>query len=229
MGKLMRDAQGVVFLTEANVGAGLGGAMIGTGIIIVRTENHTNEWSPPIAVGTGGLCIGPQFGLSKIDHVIILPKTEHVKAFLGKGQLSMKGNVEAVIANVGRGANLGVGVSDRWNTAPIMSYSFNVKGLFGGVSVGGSVLVPRNDCNADFCGHSVDLKKIANGEVEAPLLNDDYKKIIELLGVHQAMMTSTMEQQSNPWSEGNYVNKEYIAMDEGTDDQFDYRAFDSTQ
>jgi len=227
--KLMRDAKGVVFLTEANVGAGLGGAMVGTGIIIVRSDTDPSRWSPPIAVGTGGFSFGPQFGLSKIDHVIILPKAEHVKAFLGKGQLSMKGSVEAVIANIGRDANVGVGVSDRGDTAPIMSYSFGVKGLYGGVTVGGSVLVPRNDCNAAFYGHSVNLHQIANGQVEAPLLNDDYKKIIKLLGVHQAMMTSA--EHSAQWSdEGNQgIYKEYLPMGDGTEDQFQYRAFDSTQ
>ena len=141
----------------------------------------------------------------------------------------MKGSVEAVIANIGRDANFGVGVSDRLDTAPIMSYSFGVKGLFGGVSLGGCVLAPRNDCNAAFYGQSVDLHKIASGQVEAPLLNDDYTRIIKLLGVHQAMMTSTnQEEDSNSWTEGN-VNQEYIPMDDGTDEQFQYRAFDSTQ
>ena len=144
----------------------------------------------------------------------------------------MKGNVEAVIANIGRDANLGVGVNERWDTAPILSYSFGVKGLFGGVSLSGSVLAPRNDCNAAFYGQGVDLHKIASGQVEAPLLNDDYTRIIKLLGVHQAMMASTNqeEQDRNPWTgtEGN-VNREYIPMDDGADAQFQYRAFDSTK
>eukprot|EP00487_Bulimina_marginata_P013044 TRINITY_DN9737_c0_g1_i1.p1 TRINITY_DN9737_c0_g1~~TRINITY_DN9737_c0_g1_i1.p1 ORF type:complete len:146 (-),score=16.25 TRINITY_DN9737_c0_g1_i1:46-483(-) len=42
-------------------------------------------------------------------------------------------------------------------------------------------LVPRNDCNAAFYGKNVELVQITKGEIEAPALNEDYKRIIELL------------------------------------------------
>lgn len=77
-----RDAYGIVFLTEVKVGALAGGKM-GTGIIITRIENKEDEWSAPIAIGTGGLSFGFQAGVSKVDHIIILPSPNHVKTFLG--------------------------------------------------------------------------------------------------------------------------------------------------
>eukprot|EP00483_Globobulimina_turgida_P012461 UN12484 len=164
--KLMRDAYGIVLLTEVKVGV-LAGGKIGTGIIIVRIADKEDEWSAPIAIGTRGFSFGLQAGASKVDHIIILPSPNHVKTFLGKGQLQIKGNVEAAVANYGRDANVGVGVSNTGDTAPILSYSFGVKGLYGGVSIDGGVLVARNQCNATFYGKNIELKQISSGEVEA--------------------------------------------------------------
>ena len=72
-----------MFLSVIKAGVGIGGK-VGTGIIIVRIEGkENNEWSAPMAVGTGGLSVGFQFGASKCDHIVILPSPNHVKAFLG--------------------------------------------------------------------------------------------------------------------------------------------------
>mmetsp|Transcript_3983 Transcript_3983/g.3452 ORF Transcript_3983/g.3452 Transcript_3983/m.3452 type:complete len:311 (+) Transcript_3983:95-1027(+) len=184
--KLMRDAWGIVFLTEVKVGA-LAGGKVGTGILITRIENKEDEWSAPIAIGTGGFSFGFQAGVSKVDHIIILPSPNHVKTFLGKGQLQIKGNAEAAVATYGRDANVGVGVNDKGDAAPIMSYSFGVKGLYAGVSIDGACLVPRNKCNETFYGKQVTLQQITSGYVEAPKLNEDYQKIILLIGSNKAI------------------------------------------
>ena len=80
--KLIRDAYGIVLLTEVKAGLTIGGKM-GTGILIVRLENKELEWSAPIAVGTGGFSFGLHAGISKVDHIIFLPSPNHVKTFLG--------------------------------------------------------------------------------------------------------------------------------------------------
>jgi len=188
--KLMRDAWGIVFLTEVKVGA-LAGGKIGTGILITRIEDKEDEWSAPIAIGTGGFSFGFQAGVSKVDHIIILPSPNHVKAFLGKGQLQIKGNANAAVAMYGRDANVGVGVNDKGDAAPIMSYSFGVKGLYAGVSIDGACLVPRNKCNQQFYGKQVSLEQIINGSVEKPNLNENYKRIIELID-HNEMINGNV-------------------------------------
>jgi len=184
--KLWRDAWGIVFLSEVKAGFGIGGKA-GTGIIITRIEKQGNEWSAPMAVGTGGLSVGFQFGASKVDHIIILPSPNHVKAFLGQGQLHIKGNAEAVVLDVGRDANVGVGVSNKGDAAPIMSYSFGVKGLYGGVSIDGAVLVPRKQCNDAFYGESIEFDQLTSGSIPRPTDNEDYATIIKLLDINSAV------------------------------------------
>eukprot|EP01083_Nonionella_stella_P234260 824714_1 len=208
--KLMRDAYGIVLLTEVKVGV-LAGGKVGTGVIIARVEDKDNEWSAPIAIGTGGLSMGFQAGVSKVDHIIILPSLNHVKSFLGKRQFQIKGNAEAAVAKYGRDANVGVGLSDKGDAAPIISYSFGVKGLYAGVSVNGTVLAARNKCNAEFYGKAVELNQMTTGEIKAPLLNEDYQRIIELLNDNTLNGAHTMHYQQikegyvnkcNPWTEG---------------------------
>merc|ERR1719385_26640 len=184
--KLWRDAYGIVFLSEVKAGFGIGGKA-GTGIIIARVESENEEekdsWGPPAAVGTGGLTAGFQIGASKVDHIIILPSPNHIKAFLGKGQIKLGGNADAVVSNIGRAANVGVGVNNKGSAAPIMSYSFGVKGIYAGITLDGTVLVPRKDCNSLFYGKEVNLEEMIAGNVSAPD-NADYKDIVKLLEVN---------------------------------------------
>lgn len=180
--EMLINAEGIVFLTEAKAGF-MFGLKGGTGVIICRTS--TNQWSAPISIGTAGASFGFQAGLSKVDHIIILPSRNHVKTFLGKGQLQIKGNAEAAIAQYGRDLNLGVGIGNS-RAAPVVSYSFGVKGLYGGVSIDGTVLIPRNDCIQEFYGKKVSLDDIADGNIEAPSMNENYSRIVELLDLYTA-------------------------------------------
>merc|ERR1712048_1000657 len=191
--KLIRDAYGIVLLTECKAGLTVG-AKMGTGIIIVRLDNDSgSEWSAPIAVGTGGFSFGLQGGISKVDHIVFLPSPNHVRTFLGKGQFSVKGNAEAAVVSVGRDANVGVAVNDKMDAAPIMSYSFGVKGLYAGITLDVGGLFPRHECNANYYGYKVDLEQIANGQVNMKdKQSKDYERILfslnnsigHQLGVH---------------------------------------------
>jgi len=227
--KLWRDAWGIVFLSEIKAGFGIGGKA-GTGIFITRVSNaesaenansssSSNEWSAPMAVGTGGLSVGFQFGASKVDHIVILPSPNHCKAFLGDGQLHIKGNAEAVVLDVGRDANVGVGVSNRGDAAPIMSYSFGVRGLYGGVSIDGAVLIPRKQCNDAFYGESVDFAQLSSGQIAAPTQNGDYRKIIKLLAHHSAGPLTVDEGDLQPLSSKQSSDDEHESESEENDDE----------
>merc|ERR1712154_233117 len=127
---------------------------------------------------------GLHAGVSKVDHIIFLPSPNHVKTFLGKGQLSLKGTAEAAMIKVGRDANVGVAMSNKGDAAPIMSYSFGVKGLYAGITLDLNCLVPRNECNAKYYNYGMkcDLEFFANGDISMKdKENADYDRIIYLL------------------------------------------------
>lgn len=54
------------------------------------------------------------------------------------------------------------------NLAPIYSYSKS-KGLFAGVSLEGSVILTRNDANAEMYGRKVTAKELLSGEIPPPV------------------------------------------------------------
>jgi len=224
--KLMRYAYGIIFLTEVNVGILLGGGRVGTGVIITRLT--TNRWSAPIAVGNVAFSFGPQLGASKVDHVIMLPSPEALQSFLGKGQISIKGHTQLTLGTVGRDAQIGVGVSMEGKLAPIISYSIGAKGLYGGLSIGSVVLAPRSECNSAFYGYPVDIKDITSGHIEAPLLNEDYKRIADLLNVHQSSRNSSLHVGNDNLFMGAPAEMEnYHSMDHGQDPSSEYQQFDA--
>ena len=84
---------GIVFLTTIKGSFGWG-AEAGTGIVLYRLDNNNDNnnnnnndnnvnvrWSGPCAIGSGGLSFGLQFGVSKVDDIIMLPKKHHVRTF----------------------------------------------------------------------------------------------------------------------------------------------------
>ena len=150
----------------------------GSGIILIKKDN--NQWSAPCAVGIGGISFGFQGGISKVDHIIILSNDEQVNIFMGKGQLQLKTNAEASILKYGRQGNVGVNVGNK-QIKPVYSYSFGVKGLYGGVSLDGDILIVRSKCNKKFYGNKYDIKNILNGNVNMPNNNEYYNKIITYL------------------------------------------------
>ena len=97
--RILRKARGIAFITEVK-GGFLFGAKGGSGIIIARTDDISSSitvqktkfrpWSPPCAVGFAGLSAGFQAGITKIDHIIILPTQRHIDIFMSKGQLQLK-------------------------------------------------------------------------------------------------------------------------------------------
>jgi len=229
--KLMRYAYGIILLTEVNAGFLMGGGKVGTGIIVTRLT--TNRWSAPIAVGHAGLSFGPQLGASKVDHVIILPSPESLESFLGKGQISIKGNTQLTVGNIGRDAQVGVAVSVEGKLAPVTSYSFGAKGLYGGLSIGSIVLAPRTACNKAFYGYDINLKDITSGQIEAPLLNEDYKRIVELLNVHQKLNENHVinaVDDADPFMAAMDEQRErYSHLKPGDESAFEYQLFDATK
>ena len=103
----------------------------------------------------------------------------------------------------------------------MISYSFGVKGLYGGISLDGGVLLPRNACNANFYGKQTDLENIIKGNVEAPKLNEDYKKIISLINNNNVINSKDFNgiQNENSGYEGN-LNETEFGLNNSEYDQF---------
>lgn len=155
---VLRNARGLAIMTVTKAGFIVSGRG-GKGIVIARTGKG---WSGPSAIGTGGMGFGFQAGAQVSEIVIVLNTPAAVEAFTKDGDVTLGGNLSVTAGPVGRDAEARVGVQ-----SVMFSYSRS-QGVFGGLSVEGTVVATRKQDNAAYYGKPVEAKDILSGKVPAP-------------------------------------------------------------
>jgi lipid-binding SYLF domain-containing protein len=178
---------GIAFITIVEAGFVISGN-VGTGIVMSR-DTKDGSWSPPSALGISGIGWGFIMGASMKNIVYLIYDSQTMKSFSGDVGVKVGTQVESSIGNWGRTAeattmltNKGVGVDI------CLSYS---RGLFGGLSIEGALLMPRPKVNSKFYGKDVTPAEILfkKGSVTIPdgtLMPEVYAKLIALCDGHAA-------------------------------------------
>lgn len=163
---LLRHAQGLVFLTVLKGGLILG-PRIGTGLVVARLpETQGGGWSAPSALLTGGVMAGALVGLDVTDYVIVLTTREAVLSFAQSGQVSVGGELDITLGPVGRAGAADIFASQG---AYASAYAYaHTRGLYGGVSLEGTVIVARYEVNQAFYGRYVTPTDLLTGKVPRP-------------------------------------------------------------
>ncbi|KIJ45718.1 hypothetical protein M422DRAFT_29799 [Sphaerobolus stellatus SS14] len=151
-------------------------ARAGSGIVIAKLDD--GSWSAPSAMGTAGMGFGGQAGAEVTDFLIVLNSHSAVRSFMAAGSLTLGGNMSIAIGPLGRNGEATGAINNKGNVAAMYSYS-KTKGLFGGVSVEGSVIVERQDANAIAYGSAVTVKMLLSGVVVPPPWAEELIKTIE--------------------------------------------------
>jgi len=155
---VLRNARGLAILTVTKAGLIVSGRG-GKGIVIARTGKG---WSGPSAIGTGGMGFGFQAGAQVSEIVIVLNTPAAVQAFTKDGDVTLGGNLSITAGPIGRDAEARVGLQ-----SVMYSYSRS-QGVFGGLSVEGTVVATRKEDNAAYYGKPVQARDILAGKVPAP-------------------------------------------------------------
>ncbi|KAK4052196.1 hypothetical protein OIV83_002491 [Microbotryomycetes sp. JL201] len=161
---ILRKAKGFAFLTVAKAGF-IFSARAGSGVVIARLPDGT--WSAPSAIGTAGGGVGFQAGVEMAEFLIILNSRRAVASFMAAGSLTIGGNMSVAAGPLGRNVEGTGSLSTKGKVSAMYSYS-RTKGLFGGASIEGSVIVERSDANAKAYGYDVTAKQLLSGTVEVP-------------------------------------------------------------
>jgi SH3 domain-containing YSC84-like protein 1 len=134
-------------------GFGVGGSG-GRGPLLCRGgDNFKGKWSAPAMYSVGGASIGLQAGGSSSDFVLLLMDDKVVNQILnGKTKMGTDATAAA-----GPGATA-ASASD----VDILTYG-RAKGVFAGVSLGGSSVEPDNDANRRLYGKTVTATDIVRG------------------------------------------------------------------
>jgi lipid-binding SYLF domain-containing protein len=148
-------AKGVAIFTGFRAGMYLAGAG-GSGIVLARLPD--GNWSPPSAFTVRSGSIGLVYGVDVYDCVCVLNTQAAVDAY-AKPEI----NLAAVLA-LGAGP---VGMMSNMKEAKPVSIYTKSRGLYGGLTLDGTVIKARPDANANFFGANYTTARILRGEVPA--------------------------------------------------------------
>jgi SH3 domain-containing YSC84-like protein 1 len=145
---LIKEARGVFIAPQVLRGAFIIGASGGSGVFLARDEK-TRQWSEPAFYTIGGVSFGLQAG-GEASEVVLLVMTERgVSALLGSN-IKLGADASVAVGPVGAG----VAGATAALSADIISFS-RAKGLYGGISLDGSVVAVRDSWNSAYYGKSV--------------------------------------------------------------------------
>ncbi|PYH88360.1 DUF500-domain-containing protein [Aspergillus ellipticus CBS 707.79] len=171
--KILTGAKGLAILTVAKVGF-LGSVRIGSGVLVARRED--GSWSAPSAIVMVGGGFGGQIGVEVTDFVFILQNDLAVRTFAQLGSLTLGINVSLALGTLGRNGEIAGAVSIG-GAVGIVSYG-QTKGLFGGASVEGSVIVESRMAINKLYGRKVTARELLGGEVAPP---EEARELMQLL------------------------------------------------
>ena len=143
----------IVFPTMLKAGFFVG-ARYGKGIASVRAK-ETGEWGPPAFLFTTGGSFGFQFGAQAIDLILLVMSQRGLEGLLNE-QFTLGGDIAISTGPVGRHAEAS---ADVFMQGEIYSYSRS-KGLFGGVSLKGTIITSDSDANLTYYGHPYTSEEI---------------------------------------------------------------------
>ncbi|CCM01226.1 uncharacterized protein FIBRA_03274 [Fibroporia radiculosa] len=161
---VLQNAKGFAIFTIIKAGF-LFSARAGTGIVIARLDDGT--WSAPSAIGTAGVGVGGQAGAEMTDFLVVLNSRSAVRSFMSAGSLTLGGNLSIAVGPLGRNGEASGSLNTKGKMAAMYSYS-KTRGLFGGVSIEGSVIVERQDANAQAYRNDISVKTLLSGAVPPP-------------------------------------------------------------
>jgi SH3 domain-containing YSC84-like protein 1 len=162
---LLMKAPCVVIFPSVLKLAFIGGGSYGRGVMTCRTgQDFKGPWGAPSMMALEGGSFGFQAGAQATDFVLLLMKKRAASSVL-TSKVKLGADASAAAGPVGRTGEASLDVSMR---TEILSYSRS-RGLFAGVSLGGSTLRPDNRANQKLYGKRLDAKDIViKEEVNAP-------------------------------------------------------------
>lgn len=128
----------------------------GSGVVVARLDDGT--WSPPSAFSVRSGSVGLVYGVDVYDCVCVLNTQAAVDAYTNP-ELSLGSALVLAAGPVG-------GIANIQEVKPVWTYTKS-RGLYGGLTVDGTIIKERPTANAEFYGPNVTTTQILRGEVKA--------------------------------------------------------------
>ncbi|OQV05144.1 hypothetical protein CLAIMM_09930 [Cladophialophora immunda] len=156
--QVIANAKGLAIFSGFRAAMYLAGAG-GSGVVVARLPD--GSWSPPSAFSVRSGGFGVVYGVDVYDCVCVLNTSEAVDAYM-KSEMTLGAGASMAAGPIGGTADISTK-----EVNPIWTYTKS-RGLYGGLTVDGTVIKERPSVNAESYGSNVTAAKILKGETEWP-------------------------------------------------------------
>ena len=150
----VQNAYAVLVVPEMLKGGFIFGAEYGIGVLLVR-DPQSGTWGQPAFYALYGGSVGLQIGGQTSDVVFTIMNQNAVDQLTSRG---LKLGADAGMAAGRLGVSIGAATTTHFGE-DIYAFAKN-KGLFGGFSLEGAYVTPKNDWNEAYYGRPVDAREI---------------------------------------------------------------------
>lgn len=151
-------ARGILIVPQMLRGGFIVGGAGGSGVLLARSRG-ADRWSYPAFYTVGSLSVGLQIGADASELVLLVMTERGLNALLST-ELKAGADISIAAGPIGQNAKA--------QTADVLAFG-RAKGAFGGVSVEGSVIAPRDLWNIAYYGTPVSpFDILLRGEVSNP-------------------------------------------------------------
>jgi len=156
--ELLSHAKAFVVFPNLYKAAIFAGARVGKGIVVVRSPK-TGQWNPPAFIKSRQASYGFQAGIQKAEIVLVVVTKKGLRE-LFKTQFDLGAGPELAIGPLGKKIDLNF--QKIIFKKDIYAYS-NIKGLFAGLSLEGTVINSDNKANRKYYKQRVNNRILLSG------------------------------------------------------------------
>jgi lipid-binding SYLF domain-containing protein len=150
----LQHSHAVLIVPDLYKGGFILGGQYGNGVLLAHQTD--GSWGSPAFFTIEGGSLGLQIGLESSSIVFIINTDKALHAILAN---QFKFGADAGITFVVVGAGIGASTTSNMG-ADIVAYSYSGIGLYGGLSLEGTALSPRESWDASFYGQNVSSRAI---------------------------------------------------------------------
>ncbi len=135
----LASAKGILIVPQLLKGAFIFGAEGGTGVLLAR-DQYTGKWSQPAFYTIGSVSFGLQAGAQSSQIILMIMTDSGLDALLSTS-IKLGADVSIAAGPYGAGAKA--------ETVDILAFS-KTKGIFGGISIEGAIITPKDSWNIAY-------------------------------------------------------------------------------
>lgn len=158
---LLRQARAVLIVPRLIKGGFIIGGEGGEGVLMARRRD--GRWSDPSFTMIGSASFGLQAGLAQSEMVLLVMTQKGVEGML-RDQFKLGAQAGIAIATLGSGVEGGMSGA----TPPDLVVWSSSSGLYGGLTIDGSLIRPVARDNTRWYGRPVGVREILFGSVASP-------------------------------------------------------------